>query len=132
VRADGPAISGMARGTMKGSSSVSSAVPFMIALAGKTMPSAMSRRMKPPEICKVEVVRPRNCKRSLPQNRKINSTARAMRDSRMRIRFWSRFGYLEMMLENNGKFPKGSRTTMRMVVMLKKSMMGRDVVMIYF
>lgn len=115
-------MSGMAIGTMNGSSSVSSSGPLRTDLEGNSIPIPMSSRMKPPEILSVEVSSPRKSNNGSPRNRKKSRMPRAMSVSLNRILRCSAPEYLDRTPLSIGKLPNGSKTKMRMTVAAKKSM----------
>ena len=124
-REEGPAIRGMAMGTMKGSS-FPSARPEeeSISLAGKTMPSATRNSRMPPEMLRVEGSSPSRFSRNFPEKKKRSSRLNANTSSRVRIAFCWAGEYFFSIPWIMGARPTGSMTMNRRITVERKSCMG--------
>ena len=117
ANAEGPAMAGMARGTISGSTNCSVSCA---AGGGKTMRSAIKNKITPPPICSDKSLKFMTRKKPSPTNIKVSSNRKAIEISR-RMTLARRCGATCLSaLANTGMLPTGSvMSTSKMVAEAK-------------
>jgi len=115
----GPAINGIATGTINGSPSISSSTSFP-PVPGKIMFRAIKKRITPPDIRKISSDRFRALKNISPKKRNPTKTRKAMRHSRKITSGRRSLGTCLKDAIKRGIFPKGSVIRMSRIVMERK------------
>ncbi len=115
----GPAINGMATGTINGSPSISSSTSFP-PVPGKIMFKAIKKRITPPDMRRISSDRFKALRNTSPKKRNPTKTKKAMRHSRKITSERRPLGTCFKDAMNSGIFPKGSVISMRRIVTERK------------